>query len=128
MRESVHDVLLLKESLARQDNRLVELQRQLSEVLSWKKRNEAETPGLTPGKFQTLERRVEEVVRVCEERSMEVSRKTGHLLKELADDVAQLKESEKEIRAIVVCGTPAVRQVGKFVYDKSMPLNGIIAH
>ena len=57
---------------------------------------------------------------------MEVSRKTGHLLKELADDVAQLKESEKEIRAIVVCGTPAVRQVGKFVYDKSMPLNGII--
>lgn len=59
---------------------------------------------------------------------MEVSRKTGHLHKELADDVAQLKESEKEIRAMVVCGTPAVSQVGKFVYDKSMPLNGIIAH
>lgn len=127
-KESVSDVLLLKESLARQDKRLVELQHQLSEVLSLKGRIEAERLELTPGKLQSLERRVEEVVRVCEERNMEVSRKTGHTLREFAGDVAQSKESEKEIRAMVVRGTPEVKQVGTFGYDKSMPLNGIIAH
>ena len=94
------EILQLKERVTRQDNRLTELERQLNDVLSWKRKVES-----VSGEFQALERKVEEIARVCEERNEETSRKADQALKEcakqhdreeLAGDLAHLKENEKE--------------------------------
>ena len=104
------------------------------------------------GQIQSLERKVGEVARVCEERNVELSQKMGQALlecgkrlEELIRDVAQLKENEKKAAtkppvtapatapaiAPVAQAKPALPTLGKtreFVYRSSKPLRGVIAY
>lgn len=91
--------LQLKERVTRQDKRLTEVQHQLNELLIWKRAMESEMR-----EFPSLERKIEEVARLCEERHVQALRKTERDLQEfakqrdldtLAQDLAQLKQTEK---------------------------------
>ena len=106
----LQEFLRLKEHVTRQDKRFLELERQLNEVLSWKRKAES-----VSREFQSLERKVEEVARVCEERNVEASRKTEQALREcakqrdleeLARDLAQLKDNEKGVRTESIARKP----------------------
>ena len=61
-----NEVLHLKERIARQEKRLTELERQLSEVLRRNRKMESDIQASVSRQFQTLARRIEEVARVCE--------------------------------------------------------------
>ena len=124
----LQEFLQLKERVARQDKHLSEIQRQLSELLTWKRKAESQMRETVSHQFQSLEGRIEGMVRACEERNMESSRKMDKALKEcakrndieaLARDVAQLKENMKK-------GALTWRQ--EFIYDESKKLDGVIAH
>ena len=140
------EFLQLKERVKRQDKRLTEIEHQLSEVLSWKRKTESEMPKSVSSELESLEKKVEEVARVCEERNIEVSKKTEQLLREcakqsdleeLAPGLAQLKESEKKVapkpQPARPIDSPMLRRVGEFVYksgllSKKKLFDGIIAH
>ena len=91
---------------------------------------------------QPLEKKVEDVSRVREERNVEASQKTGPALKEraklsdreeLAGDLAHLKENEKKTatKSPAAPSKPAPPAPGnrrEFVYDSAKPLKGVIAH
>ena len=94
------EFLQLKERVTRQEKRLTELEHQFNKVLTWKGKAES-----VSHEFQSLERKVEEVARVCEERNVEALQKAERALRkcanqrdleELAPDLAQLKENGKK--------------------------------
>ena len=103
-RESdLKEFLQLKELVMRQQKCLIEVQGQLKEVLSWKRKAEFATQESVSRQFQSLERKVEDLKRVCEERNVKASRETEQALRQcakqsdlekLARNVAQLKENE----------------------------------
>lgn len=103
----IKEFLLLKERVTRQDKRLIEMKRQLNELLSWKRKTESELGDAASHQFRSLEKKIVEVVHVCEERNVETSRAIEQMrrecakqsdLEELTCDVAVLKENEKHIR------------------------------
>ena len=75
---------------------MTDIEPQLSKVLSWKRNEES-----ILREFHSLERKVQEVARVCEERNVEASRRMEQALREhakhdgedLAQHLAQLKET-----------------------------------
>ena len=103
---NVKEFLLLNERITRHDKRLAEIQRQLNDILSWKLKTEAEIQESVLRQLQSLERKIEKVAGVCEERHVEVSswkRKTKseiqesvsrqfHSLERKIEEVAQLCE------------------------------------
>ena len=81
---------------------MAELQRQVQELLSWKRTMES-----VARQFESLERKVDDVARACENRCTEFSQKTDQALKGLAKqsaleklsrDVEQLKVREATTR------------------------------
>ena len=126
------DFLSLKERVAGHDKRLLEIQRQLHELLTWKRKTEPEMRDSISRQFHILETKVDEVARLCDQRNIEITQKTEESLKEcvkqsdfesLVRDVTQLKESEKKTPA-----RPTLTHTRQFICYESSPLNGIISH
>ena len=99
------ELFQLREYVKRQDKLLAELQHQVHELLSWKRTMES-----VSRQFESLERKVDDVARVCENRCIEFSQKTDRALKalakrsdleKLARDVEQLKARESPMRIFV---------------------------
>lgn len=85
---------------------------------------------------ESIAQKLEDVARVCEKRSLQVSQKTEHALRDcvtrkdleaLAHEVNQLKESEKTMRAeFSAAKSIHFTRKREFTYDESKPLEGII--
>ena len=90
------ELFQLREYVKRQDKRLTELQHQVQELLSWKRTMES-----VLRQFNSFERKVDDVARVCEDRFIEFSQKTERALNELAkrSDLEKLTRDVKQLKA-----------------------------
>ena len=133
------EVLLLKERVMRQEKRLTEMQHQLNELLTWKRQTEsqARAPVSRP-EFQTLERKVEEMARACEDQNTQTLRVMERAintrakqsdLEELAGGLTRLKESMTPPEPTRVApAAPVSTRTLEFVCRDSTKLKGMIAH
>ena len=64
---------MIKESVTRHDKLLVGLQQQLNQLLTWKRKVESAMQENASRQVESLERKVLEVARACEERNEQVN-------------------------------------------------------
>ena len=127
----------LRDILARHEDMFDALQRQRDEDMNEKRKTDLEMREFIARQFKSLERRIEETERVCDEQNVDISRKMKDSfnecakrsdLEKLAEELAQLKEIEKETHVVEKQHPLTVTQPQLFVCDLSKPHMGIIAH
>ena len=138
-----HEVLLdqLRQQIKTYEQLFEDVHRRLGEFASEKMKSETEMRDSVSRQIQSLERKIEEVGRVCEERNVEVVRTVEQAIKEcpkqsdldsLALEIEQLKRSEKEIRVrpeeMTTRAEVATEKTGREFVCRSKKLDGIIAH